>query len=155
MKQIFLGLIFQLSIVFVHGQVEIDYIRFEEDSFIKISSDIIIDFLDQSTETWETLMQQSNYEKKHQKGGLIVYSKGRREKKFQAIGKNENNILTIDWYDYDDKVKTMVELEESMENESIKKGDNISYYVHDGHFIVVESKQDDEHVFERVYVIKK
>ncbi|MDR1182161.1 MAG: hypothetical protein LBL13_09320 [Bacteroidales bacterium] len=155
MKHIFLNIIFLLSIVFAEGQTDVDYITFKGDSFIKISSDIIIDFLDQSTEDWETFMQQNDYEKKHEESGLIIYSKGRREQRFQAIGKNEHNILTIDWYDYDDKVKTTVELEESMENESIKKGDNIAYYMHNGHFIVVESKQDNEHIFERVYVIKK
>jgi hypothetical protein len=155
MKKTFLGLFFQLSIVWVYGQTQFDYVEFEGDSFIKISSDVIIDLLEQSTENWETLMQENDYEKKHEAGGLIVYSKGIRDKRFQAIGKNENNILTIDWYDYDDKVKTMEDLVKSMESESIKKDNNASYYVHNGHFIVVESKQDEKHVFERVYVIKK
>jgi hypothetical protein len=155
MKQIFLGLFFQLSIVFVYGQSKVDHIEFEGDTFIKISSDVIIDFLDQSTEKWETLMQENDYQKKHEEGGLVIYSKGERGKRFHAIGKNQNNMLTVDWYDYDDKVKTMDELEKSMENESIKKDNKASYYVHNGHFIVVESLQDEKHVFERVYVIKK
>jgi hypothetical protein len=155
MKQIFLGLIFQLGIIFVQGQPQVDHLEFEGDTFIKISRDVIIDFLYQPTDYWETLMQENDYEKKHEVGGLIVYSKGDRGKRFQAIGKDNNNILTIDWYDYGDKVKTMDELEKSMESKSIKKENNIAYYFHEGHFIVVESKKDDKHVFERVYVIKK
>jgi hypothetical protein len=155
MKRVFLGLFFQLSVVLVYGQAKVDHVEIEGDTFIKISSDVIIDFLDQSTESWEILMQQNDYEKKHEAGGLIVYTKGERGKRFQAIGKNQNNMLTVDWYDYDDKVKTMDELEKSMENESIKKDNKASYYVHDGHFIVVESLKDEKHIFERVYVIKK
>jgi hypothetical protein len=155
MKQIFLGLFFQLGIVCVYGQSKVDHIEVDGDTFIKISSEVIIDLLDQSTENWETLMQENDYVKKHEVGGLVVYSKGSRDKRFHAIGKNANNILTVDWYDYDDKVKTMEDLEKSMENETIKKDDKASYYVHNGHFIVVESRQDEKHVFERVYVIKK
>ncbi|MDR0603101.1 MAG: hypothetical protein LBG80_02210 [Bacteroidales bacterium] len=155
MKQIFLGLFLQLCIGFVYGQSKVEYIELEGDTFIKISSDVIIEFLDQSTEKWEMLMQENDYQKKHEVNGLVVYSKGERGKRFHAIGKNQNNMLTVDWYDYDEKVKTMDELEKSMENESIKKDDKASYYVHNGHFIVVESLQDEKHVFERVYVIKK
>ncbi len=154
MKKIFLGSIILLGVIVVKGQT-VNYIEIQGDTFVKITNELITNLIEQPVEEWEIFMQQSNYKKKHEYGSLVVYSKGNRNKRFQAIGKSKNTMLTIDWYDYEEKNRIMTELEKSMEPHLVKKGDNISYYLYNEYFIGIESKINDDHVFERIYVIKK
>lgn len=147
---IFLFFILGFSLVF--GQSDIKSMQIRKNSFIEISKETLILFLNQTMEEWIDLMVKNGYEEMDTSDGIVIYSKGKIGEQIQAIAKNELGVISIDWYDYEDKKRITQKFESEIKDLYFKKKENISYYTYYEYIIGLELQEDTDFVFERVLI---
>jgi hypothetical protein len=129
--------------------------QIRETSFVEISKEILIKFLNQTIDEWVDLMVKNGYEEMDDSEGIIIYSKGKIGEQIQAIAKNKLGVVSIDWYDYKDKIRITQKIENEIKKFYLKKEKNISYYAYNEYIIGLEVKQEDDFTFERVYIKRR
>lgn len=144
-----------LNFTCLFGQSEIEQRKIGKESFIKISNTTIIKLFNLSFEDWENLMDHLGYTKMDDSEGIIIYSKGEIGDQTQAIAKNRIGLLSIDWFDFKDKIRFTQEIEKSLQPYFLKKDKGISYYIFEEYLIGLKVYEDDNYLKESVYIRRK
>jgi hypothetical protein len=137
------------------GQSEIEQRQIGKESFIQVSSETIIKLFDLSFEDWESLMVQLGYTKMDDSEGIITYSKGEIGGQTQAIAKNRIGLLSIDWFDFKDKIRLTQEIEKSLHSYFVEKTNDISYYNFNEYLIGLRVYEDSNYLRESVFIRQK
>jgi len=137
------------------GQTEIEQRQIGKESFIKATRENIITLFDLSIEDWESLMVRLGYKRMDDSEGIIIYNKGEIGGQVQAIAKNRIGLLSIDWFDFKDKIELTQELEKSLKYCFVEKANDISYYTFNEYIIGVRIYEDSNYLRESVYIRRK
>jgi hypothetical protein len=133
------------------GQTDIKLVKVKNYSFIEISPEILIKFLNQTMEEWVDLMNKNGYEEMDNSDGIITHSKGNLEERIQAIAKNKLGIVSITWLD-NGKTSMIQQIQKKVEKSFLNKANNISYYTYGKYIIGLESTRGNDCVLETVYI---
>jgi len=144
-----------LNFTCLFGQSEIEQRKIGKESFIKISNATIIKLFNLSFEDWESLIVQLGYTKMDDSEGNITYSKGEIGGQIQAISKDKIGLLSIDWFDFIDKIRLTQEIEKSLQPYFVKKDNGISYYNFEDYIIGIKVYEDNNYLNESVYIRRK
>ena len=137
------------------GQSQIEQRQIGKESFIQVSSETIIKLFDLSFEDWESLMVQLYYTKMDDSEGNITYRKGKIGEQTQAISKDRIGLLSIDWFDFKDKIRLTYEIEKSLQSYFVEKANDISYYNFNEFVIGLKVYEDSNYLHESVYIRRK
>ena len=155
MRQLIISLFLVLKSILIVGQSDVKLAQIKENSFIEISQETLIKFLNQTMDEWVNLMKENGYTEMGNSDGIIIYSKGEIGKQIQAIAKNRLGLITVDWWDFIDKIRIMKEIENKVDKLFFTKVENTSYYIYYDYIIGLELTQENDYTFERVYIKRK
>ena len=155
MRQLAISLFLVLKSILIVGQSDVKLVQIKENSFIEISQETLIKFLNQTMDEWVDLMKENGYTEMDNSDGIVIYSKGEIGKQIQAIAKNRLGLITVDWIDSVDKIRMTKEIEKKVENLFFTKMENISYYIYYEYIIGLELTQENDYTFERIYIKRK
>lgn len=137
------------------GQSEIEQRQIGKESFIHISTETIIKLFNLSFEDWESLMVQFEYTKLDDSEENITYSKGEIGRQTQAISKDRIGLLSIDWFDFKDKIRLTLEIEKFLQSYFVEKTNDISYYNFNEFVIGLRIYEESNYLRESVYIRRK
>ncbi len=137
------------------SQNKLEFVKIGNNSFIKPTTEALIMFLNQSMSDWENLMQQNGYRLLSDSDSTVIYIKGKIGYQTQAIAKNKRGIVSIIWYDFIDKIKTLTKFETSIKNYYFKKANDIKFYIYEEYIIGIKSDENEYCVNEEIHIKHK
>ncbi len=151
-KLIILTVLLFLSYNHIYSQQVIKTIDIDGESFINIDVPVLVYFLEQSYEDWESDMKKYGFKILDEQENVAIYYKGTEGKTLQLISKNKMGLVSIDWL-YNPNQKSIIsELLEFLNPYYVETSGNINYCLYKTWVLGTQRQIEDGYQVERVLI---